>query len=127
MDKSRFQSPAVEGRVRSTAKRESEPQSHACGDETEVAIQVTNEKTSIGLGSSPIGLQAGGLAHDLDSLLTAIVSCAARLRNRLAPRDPAHGDLDAIVAAAGRGEELTRKLLEIGREDPGRTRLPAES
>jgi len=65
-----------------------------------------------------IGRLAGGIAHDFNNLLTAVTGLAivARTDPRL-PEDLGE-DMDAIVGAAERGSDLTRKLLAFARADP---------
>jgi two-component system, cell cycle sensor histidine kinase and response regulator CckA len=58
---------------------------------------------------------AGGIAHDFNNLLTVILSCAA-LAEEYARALPIHDDIKAIVQAASRGRDLTRKLLAMSRQ-----------
>ncbi len=65
-----------------------------------------------------IGRLAGGIAHDFNNLLTAVTGLATVARSD--PRLPEElaEDMDAIVGAAERGSDLTRKLLAFARTDP---------
>ena len=70
-----------------------------------------------------VGQLAGGIAHDFNNLLTVIRGSAAFLRESVGPTSPYTQDLDAIERATERAEELTRRLLAVGR----RQMLRAES
>lgn len=69
-----------------------------------------------------LGQLAGGVAHDFNNLLTAIVSFTEFARDALADADPARSDLEEVLAAAGRGAELVRKLLAFSRSRVERPR-----
>jgi len=58
---------------------------------------------------------AGGIAHDFDLLLTAIVSHAENLNDYLSPGDPRATEVTAIRQAAERASSLTRQLLAFSR------------
>ncbi len=66
-----------------------------------------------------VGLLAGGVAHDFDNALAAIILTA-----ELAQRKPAIGDvdshLDSILKVARSANSLTRQLLLFSRQDPVR-------
>lgn len=71
-----------------------------------------------------LGVLAGGLAHDLNNILTVVVSHGELLAvdDSLDPR--ARGDVDAIRAASDRARSLTRGLLTLSRKkDDGAGRL----
>ncbi|WP_373068016.1 PAS domain S-box protein [Gemmatimonas sp.] len=70
-----------------------------------------------------VGQLAGGIAHDFNNLLAVIRGSAAFLRASVGPTSPCAEDLDAIERATERAEELTRRLLAVGR----RQMLRAES
>ncbi len=62
-----------------------------------------------------VGRLAGGVSHDFNNLLTAILGYADLLALAL-PADPAlRRNVDEIKAAAQRGADLTRQLLAFGR------------
>jgi signal transduction histidine kinase/CheY-like chemotaxis protein len=59
-----------------------------------------------------IGTLAGGVAHDMNNVLAAIIGLAELMREEEASRDES---LDQIVEVARRGTELTRNLLGFSR------------
>jgi PAS domain S-box-containing protein len=66
-----------------------------------------------------IGRLAGGVAHDFNNVLTAILGSADLLSMMLEPDDPKWAEADAIRRAADRGAALTKRLLAFSR--PHRT------
>ncbi len=63
-----------------------------------------------------IGQLAGGVAHDFNNILQAIVGFSDILAAEIPESAPAHADAAEIRAAAGRGIALTRQLLAFGRK-----------
>ncbi len=61
-----------------------------------------------------LGQLSGGVAHDFNNILTAVVMTSSLLRERLTDPD-AEPDLDEIDLACQRGARLTRQLLMFGR------------
>ena len=62
-----------------------------------------------------IGRLAGGVAHDFNNVLTAILGSADLLSLMLEPGDPKWAEADAIKRAADRGAALTKQLLALSR------------
>lgn len=62
-----------------------------------------------------IGQLAGGIAHDFNNLLTVIRGSTGFVRESVGPTSPYAEDLEAIERATQRAEELTRRLLAVGR------------
>jgi len=72
-----------------------------------------------------IGTLAGGVAHDFNNILGAVVGktnvAISRLPNGHYAREP----LDDILAACRRAKSLVRQLMDFGRPDPGK-RTPVD-
>jgi signal transduction histidine kinase/CheY-like chemotaxis protein len=62
-----------------------------------------------------VGRLAGGIAHDLNNLLTPILVSARLAREQLSAGNPVAEDLDTVVRAAERARELTRQVLAFSR------------
>jgi PAS domain S-box-containing protein len=62
-----------------------------------------------------IGRLAGGVAHDFNNVLTAILGSAEMLSMMLEPDDPKWAEAEAIKRAADRGAGLTKRLLAFSR------------
>ena len=65
-----------------------------------------------------VGTLAGGVAHDFNNLLSVIIGQAELAKARLDRPERVVASLDAITAAAGRGAELTSRLLGFARAKP---------
>lgn len=70
-----------------------------------------------------VGRLAGGVAHDFNNILAAILNFAAFIRDQ--PHDPGAVANDAaeIMAAAERAAALTRQLLVFSRREPPRLQI----
>jgi signal transduction histidine kinase/ActR/RegA family two-component response regulator len=62
-----------------------------------------------------LGRLSGGVAHDMNNLLTVILGQSDLMRALLGPSEQAIGGLDEISATAERAAALTRQLLAFGR------------
>ncbi len=62
-----------------------------------------------------IGRLAGGLAHDFNNTLAAVMGYAGLVRARIAPDHPAHGDILEIQDTILRARNLSRQLLTFAR------------
>jgi signal transduction histidine kinase/CheY-like chemotaxis protein len=58
-----------------------------------------------------LGLLAGGIAHDFNNILTPIIGAASTAMLSVPPENPAHQDLELVIAAAQRAAGLTRQML----------------
>jgi PAS domain S-box-containing protein len=63
-----------------------------------------------------VGQLAGGVAHDFNNILTAIMGYSEMLLRRFEPDEIAHGHAQQIITAASRGASLVRQLLAFSRK-----------
>ena len=63
-----------------------------------------------------VGQLAGGVAHDFNNILTAIIGFSTFLQLKLKENEPLRHNVDQIVAAAERAAELTQNLLTFSRK-----------
>ena len=68
-----------------------------------------------------IGRLAGGVAHDFNNYLTAIMGNAALVREGVVEGSPDAEALDGVLHAARSASQVTRQLLAIGRRQPAGT------
>jgi len=65
-----------------------------------------------------LGSLAGGVAHDMNNVLGAILGLASANLDLHPPDSPTHQTFDTISKAAARGGELVRSLLSFARQSP---------
>ena len=65
-----------------------------------------------------LGTLAGGVAHDFNNILAAILGNADLARQDLPPGSPVRESLHEISTAARRGRELVRQILAFSRQQP---------
>jgi len=63
-----------------------------------------------------IGTLAGGLAHDMNNVLSAIMGAASLLKHDLESDDPRQQEVNDILDAGKRGRKLMRNLLGFARK-----------
>lgn len=63
-----------------------------------------------------LGLLAGGVAHDFNNALTAIIGFASGVRDELEIGSPLRADLEEVVNAAQSASQLTTQLLSFSRQ-----------
>jgi len=64
-----------------------------------------------------IGRLAGGVAHDFNNILSAVLGFAELTLLEVAPGTPAHDAQLRIIEAARRARDLVRQILTVGRRD----------
>ncbi|MCE1203246.1 MAG: PAS domain S-box protein [Holophagaceae bacterium] len=64
-----------------------------------------------------LGSLAGGVAHDMNNVLGAILGLASTLRETVEPNAPAAKSLDTIMNACMRGRGVVKSLLYFARKD----------
>ncbi len=70
-----------------------------------------------------IGRFAGGITHDFNNLLTAIMGFARLARGRLAAGSPLERDLGEIEKAGKRATALVARLLAFSRQQPAEAKV----
>ena len=63
-----------------------------------------------------VGQLAGGVAHDFNNILAAIIGYGSILQKKIGQDDPQRKNIDQILAAADRAANLTRSLLSFSRK-----------
>jgi two-component system sensor histidine kinase TtrS len=115
---------ASEGLEETVAQRTAELRKVNEELESEIAerIRTVEEKTKLQeqllqtQKMEAVGILAGGVAHDFNNILSAIVGYASLLRNKLRPDDPLLYNASQILAAADRASGLTKGLLAFSRK-----------
>jgi signal transduction histidine kinase/CheY-like chemotaxis protein len=64
-----------------------------------------------------LGSLAGGVAHDMNNVLGAVLSLASTLREGAEPFSPAAKNLDTIISACMRGRSVVKSLLYFAQKD----------
>jgi PAS domain S-box-containing protein len=83
--------------------------------EAQIALQEAEQQRAYSQKMDALGQLTGGVAHDFNNLLM-VVSGHTQLLKQKITADPSLGrSLEAIEAAAARGEALTRQLLTFSR------------
>ncbi len=97
--------PAIEREIRERDERRERVRAH----------DLLQEQLRQAQKLEAIGQLAGGVAHDFNNMLTAILGYAEMLSEQIGPDKPIGKDLRQIVSAAERASALTRQLLAFGR------------
>jgi len=63
-----------------------------------------------------VGQLAGGVAHDFNNILTAIIGYGTLLQMKIGEDDPSRRNVEQILGAAEKAAELTRSLLTLSRK-----------
>jgi PAS domain S-box-containing protein len=99
-----------------------EPEVGAPDHFTGVVLDLTErrraeERLQESLRLEAVGRLAGGIAHDLNNMLAAILGFGEILGRSLEPNDPRIADVEQISRAAERSARLTRQLLAFARRE----------
>jgi two-component system, cell cycle sensor histidine kinase and response regulator CckA len=70
-----------------------------------------------------VGQLAGGVAHDFNNILTAILGCCDLMLMRHTPGDGDYDDIQQIRSNANRAASLTRQLLAFSRQQTLRPQI----
>lgn len=63
-----------------------------------------------------VGMLAGGVAHDFNNLITAVLGFTEMAASAMPESDPRRSDLDQVLKAGRRAAELTAQLLAFARK-----------
>ena len=63
-----------------------------------------------------IGHLAGGVAHDFNNILTAIIGYGSILKNKIPASDPLHAHINHILVSSEKAASLTHSLLAFSRK-----------
>lgn len=66
------------------------------------------------------GRLAGGVAHEINNMMTIILGYSGFVLQRIPAEDPSHADLEQVHRAATRAAEIARQLLTFSRRQPFR-------
>ncbi|MBF0572940.1 MAG: PAS domain-containing protein [Desulfamplus sp.] len=84
--------------------------------DTEAALLESERQLFQAQKLESIGRLAGGVAHDLNNMLSVIIGNAEMAIDELKPHQPAFNELQEIRKAAERSANLTRQLLAFARK-----------
>jgi two-component system cell cycle sensor histidine kinase/response regulator CckA len=79
------------------------------------ALRETEEQLRQAQKMEAIGRLAGGVAHDINNMMTVVLGYAELLLTRFDASAPEHAMLDEMKRAADRSAGITRQLLAFGR------------
>jgi two-component system, cell cycle sensor histidine kinase and response regulator CckA len=85
-------------------------------EQGEAALRALEHELAQARKLEAVGRLAGGVAHDLNNLLSPILGNAALALEALGPDDPAREPLQDILEAAERARRVTQRLLAFGRK-----------
>lgn len=83
---------------------------------TEKALETAQERLQLSQRLESVGRLAGGVAHDFNNVLTAILGECDLILAKLNADDPLREDVASIQQAGHRASRLTRQLLAFGRK-----------
>ncbi|MEK7315717.1 MAG: PAS domain S-box protein [Candidatus Eisenbacteria bacterium] len=105
-------------------RREADDRIHVDGIEADVTERVKLEdQLRHAQKMEAIGRLAGGVAHDFNNILTAVIGYSDLLLSRLGPNDSNRRAVEEIRKGGDRAAGLTRQLLAFGRRSAAQPRL----
>jgi PAS domain S-box-containing protein len=84
--------------------------------EAEEALRKSEEHLRQSQKLEAVGRLAGGVAHDFNNILTAIMGYSELTLRRISRDDPLYRNIEEIKRAAGRAASLTQQLLAFSRK-----------
>jgi two-component system, cell cycle sensor histidine kinase and response regulator CckA len=84
--------------------------------QAEEALRQSEGQLQQAVKMEAVGCLAGGVAHDFNNIMTAIIGYSELLLMNLEERDPHRQDVQDIFQAAQRAASLTRQLLAFSRK-----------
>lgn len=89
---------------------------------TELAKREVEQQLQQSQKMESLGNLAGGIAHDLNNVLAAVLGMASASRGRFQESDPMTKVLDTITKACTRGRDVVKSLLIFARRELGETK-----
>lgn len=90
---------------------------HAEGEQKKLQDQLLHAQKM-----EAVGHLAGGVAHDFNNILTAIIGYATLILKKMTPDDPMRPFQDQIISASERAAKLVKNLLAFSRKQVIETR-----
>ncbi|MGC2063806.1 MAG: PAS domain S-box protein [Thermodesulfovibrionales bacterium] len=86
--------------------------------EVEESLRKSEEQFRQAQKMEAIGQLAGGVAHDFNNILSAIIGYSQLAQMKIQENDPVRHDIDQILQASERATVLTQSLLAFSRKQP---------